>query len=68
MNKIGSSQPLPSHDTNLGEEARHQLEQTKTGDTAAARKIDDVRTVDSAAADAVEQEASDGPDGSGLAR
>ena len=68
MSKEGSSQPLPSPDTSLGDEARRQLEKIKAGDTAAARKIDEVHTADSAAADAVEQEASDGLDGLGLAR
>jgi hypothetical protein len=38
------------------------------GDTDAARKVDKVRKADPAAADAVEQAASDGPEELSLAR
>ena len=56
------------NDVELSEAARRQLEKVETGDTDAARKVDQIRKVASSAVDAAEQEASDGPKGLGVAR
>jgi hypothetical protein len=65
MDKSPGSSPI---DAELSKEAQQQLKKAEAGDPAAVRKIDAVRTASPAAADAAEQEASDGPEGLGLAR
>jgi hypothetical protein len=65
---MGSTPDSSPKDAELSDVTRRELEKAETGDTTAARKVDQVRTVDPAAADAAEQEASDGPEGLGLGR
>lgn len=67
MNKTDDPDASPT-DAELSEKARRELEKVEAGDAAAARKVDEARTMGPAAADAVEQAASDGPEGLGLAR
>jgi hypothetical protein len=55
-------------DEAVTEQARHGLEQVEVGDTSSTEQLDDARKADPAGAEAAEQEASDGPDGRGLAR
>ena len=50
------------------EQARHRLEQAEAGDTTSVNQLDDTRKADPPGAEAAEQEASDGPQGRGLAR
>src|SRR4051794_13245073 len=57
-----------ANDAELGDMARQQLAKAAAGNADAARTIEQIRTADPAAADAAEQEASDGPPGLGLAR
>lgn len=55
-------------DTQSAEQARRALEETEAGNTQAADQLEQSRKADPAATEAVEQEASDGPPGLGLAR
>ena len=50
------------------EAARRGVEQAETGETTGADQVEHLREADPAGVDAVEQEASDGPEGRGLAR
>ena len=54
-------------DTNLAK-ARQSVEHAETGDSSGIEQLDDVQKSDPASVEAVEQEASDGPDGRGLSR
>ncbi len=50
------------------EKARRGVEQAEAGNTGGAKALDQVSKVDPATAEAVEQEAGDGPPGRGLSR
>lgn len=50
------------------QQARHGLAKVETGNTTGAEQLDEAREADPADAEAVEQEASDGPEGRGLSR
>jgi hypothetical protein len=65
MDKSSGSSP---NDAEPNEAARRQLEKAETGDTDAARKVEQLRNVNSPAVDAIEQEESDGPGRLGLVR
>ena len=48
--------------------ARHGVENAEAGDTEGADQVERVRASDPASVEAVEQEASDGPEGRGVSR
>ena len=50
------------------EKARDGIEQAETGETAGVERLDEAKDADPRGAEAAEQEASDGPEGRGLAR
>ena len=50
------------------EDARRGVEQAEAGETTGADRIERVNEADPASVEAVEQEASDGPEGRGLSR
>ena len=50
------------------EKARSGVEQAETGEVSGADQLERMREADPAGVEAVEQEASDGPEGRGLSR
>ena len=67
MSGTGSVERDPSY-KEATEQARHGVEQVEASDTKGADELDVARRADPAAAEAAEQEASDGPEGRGLSR
>ena len=67
MEKRDHDEHKPTHETPI-EKARHGIEQAEAGDTTGVRKHDEAHAADAVDVEAVDQEASDGPTGRGLAR